>query len=488
MSETGRQKSISGKDIHVFQRKDSYLGIHGSSMKVFELDAPSYFFLKAIEAGNEVDMAKAKIEVDFGASKAAEIAEGFYPFLEELNSDLPANSGENKKQKFMVENLMFLAAEECNMACTYCFAHQGTYGRKPAFMSLETALKAIDLFVDEGYISSYCILCFFGGEPLLNFDLIEKICEYAREKIRKKNHISLGFSLTTNATLLNEHNIDYMLANDFGIMISIDGPPEIHNLYRKTRNNKETYEVIITNIHQLMKKFKSSSSKSHLVGRPTLTAREPDIFKLVKFLEEIGFENIIVDPVSSPPQSKEPFSIGEEHVEIYVNGIQKLSEAMLESILARKGCSYSPIAWTLNVINNRMAKFQSCNAGVSYCAVDTYGDIYPCQRWVGLPDHVIGNVWSGIDGKRLRDLAPPLVDYRQPCSACWARYFCGGGCPGESIQYLGSLNAVIGWRCAMYKGLIESCVWLYSVLQQKDPEALNYLIDSLKPWNPAITD
>lgn len=490
MSEVGCQNGDPRKnDIHVFQKNGLYLGIHGSSMKVFELDAPSYSFLKFLEDGDAWEAAKTKLTVEYGETQSAAVADGYGLLLNELHADLPVRPDLAENPKFTVKNLMFLVAEECNLACSYCFVNQGNYGQghKPPLMNRETAVQAIDFFVDGGYLDTYCILCFFGGEPLLNFDLVEKISEYAWEKLREKNKIRVGYSLTTNATLLTEQQIDYMLAKNFGIMISVDGPPEIHNRYRQTHGHEGTYDQVAANTRRLIEKLKATASKSYLVGRPTLTASEPDIHHLVQALEGLGFENIVSDPVSAP-QGGESYTIGPDHVPAFAASFQKLTEAMLDSILTRKSCSYSPIAWILNVMHNRIAKFESCKAGVNFCTVDTLGDIYPCHRWVGFPERRIGNIWTGMDESRLRDTAPLAVDERQPCSACWARYFCGGGCYAESLQYMGSLHAVSDWRCAMFKSSLESYAWLYSMLQQKDPETLSYLADAQRPLNPAILE
>ena len=480
--------ATSQHDLHVFMRNGTFLGIHGKSMKVFTLDEPSYRFLRLLEEGCEPAAAETRLVPEYGMTRSAEIAAGFPSFLEDLIADVQPRMADKRDGPLVAENLMLLAAEDCNLKCDYCFAGQGSYGRAARRMDSATAFRAVDFVVDNGLLASYCIVCYFGGEPMLAYDLVKEVTVYARRRIKQEAGRLVGFSLTTNGTILTPAQMDFLLVNDIAVMISIDGTPELHDLYRKTKSGQGTFTRVAANSSRLIGRLKDSESKTHLVGRPTLTAHEPDPFKLFAYMEGLGFEHVIIEPVSTDPHEDMPFAVGDEHVETFVRGYQRVCEAMRASILAQKGCAYSQVGWILSAIHHRQPKQTSCNAGMRYFTVDARGDIYPCQRRVGLSDQVIGSVWQGIDEERRQSVLPPPVDARPPCSTCWTRYFCGGGCPAESFRYYGADKTVIGWRCRMYQGVVESCAWLYSELARAGAEALNHLIETQRPWQPGVLE
>lgn len=384
---------------------------------------------------------------------------GIHEELINLGLDAPNYITDEPLQNPPLHSLSLAVAQKCNMGCTYCYADQGNFGGPTKNMSLETAFKAIDLLVKDCPEGGKVHLTFLGGEPLINRNAIRLSTEYA-ENIAKQKSIQVGYSVTTNGTLLTENDAQFFEEHGFSVTVSLDGIGEDHDRNRPMKGGKGSFDTIINNIQPLL----SLQRKMQVSARVTVTPENNDLPKVLDEFIDMGFHSVGFSPLlrSSNGQNE----MNEEQLSTMLENMIACGLNFEKNVLAGKRYPFLNMVNALKEISKGTHRPYPCGAGAGYMGVSADEDLFACHRFVNEDDGKMGDINNGIDATLQNNwLATRHVNTQEPCSQCWARYLCGGGCHHEVIER--------GRPACDY---IRS--WLYYTIQA------NERLSRLKPnWN-----
>ena len=347
-----------------------------------------------------------------------------------------------------VKALCIHICHDCNLRCKYCFADEGAYHAAREMMSLETAKKAIDFLIQNSGKRKVLEVDFFGGEPLMNLDVIKATVAYAKEEAAKRGKRFL-FTTTTNGLLLDDDAIEFLNAEMENVVLSLDGRKEVHDAVRKTINGKGSFDAVIDKI----KKFVRVRGDKHYYVRGTFTAKNLDFSKDVLFLADQGFASLSVEPVVTDIPD---LQIREEHLPIIEREYEKLCDEYIRREAEGKGFSFFHFHIDLEGGPCLQKRVSACGAGNEYFSVVPNGDIYPCHQFAGEAKWKMGSVYEGKLDEKLRDLfATSCLFTRERCGDCFAKFICSGGCNANNYHYNGDINKPYELTCAMMKKRIE---------------------------------
>jgi uncharacterized protein len=356
-----------------------------------------------------------------------------------------------------VKALCLNVAHACNMRCRYCFASQGDFGMGKALMSLKTGQKALDFLVEKSGGVKNLEVDFFGGEPLLNADMIRDLVAYGRQ-IEQSSQKKFHFTLTTNTMLLDEAMMDFIVEQDMAVILSLDGRREVNDRLRILPDGQGSYDRVVDNIRKMVAK----KPISYYV-RGTYTRLNLDFTHDFRHLVELGFENLSLEPAIGTNQE---FPIQAEDIPAVLAEYERLTEAIAE--YRRWGKDLHFFHYNLDLQKGPcLAKRHSgCGAGVDYLAVTPEGDIYPCHQFVGESRFLMGNVTRGELDEEVRAVfANNHLEAKPECLSCWARNFCGGGCHANHYFANGDIHLPNPVACAMHRKRVEGALYL-EVCQQ----------------------
>jgi uncharacterized protein len=357
--------------------------------------------------------------------------------------------------KPVIKAMCLNMTHDCNLRCEYCFASQGTYNGEKAFLSFETGKKAFDYLVKNSGNRKNLEVDFFGGEPLMNFDVIKKLVDYGRS-LEKEYNKHFRFTVTTNGVLLDEEKMDYINENMDNVVLSIDGRKETNDRMRKTINKKGSYDLIVDNY----KKFISKRGSKDYFARGTYTSNNLDFSEDVKHMRELGFDKISVEPVVAKDEKK--YALKKEHVDILKKEYEKLAEYYIESYKS-KDRRFQFFHFNIELEGGPCIYKRSigCGAGTEYVAVTPSGDLYPCHQFVGNEEFIIGNVEEGITNRALADKFKNVsVNDKPACRDCWAKYFCSGGCHANAYNFNKDFTVPYDVGCELEKKRIECAIYI----------------------------
>ncbi len=379
----------------------------------------------------------------------------------------------NKIKNSPLYQILLNVTHHCNLACRYCYAGYGAYGGKAMPMKKEVAKQAVDFLLKESKESKFCRITFFGGEPLLNFNLIKFVIEYAKQEAKRFGKKVL-FGMTTNGTLLNKDIIQFIIDNEIDVTLSFDGPEEIQNQNRHFKGLKKagSYRIIFPRIKEFVKEAREKDR--FFAVRTTLTRKGcTNIRKIMDFFRKLGIDRVkfaFAENEEYPENSPHMF-IDDESLLIFRKEVRKASEDFLEAKLQDKEPRYGGILYgVLKEIEKKNKRFNICTTmGSKFVAVSVNGDIFPCHRFISFPETKIGDIWNGIDKKWLERMKKIHIFNSEVCSKCWLRYKCGGMCP--NTNYLLAKDFVLknGFEPVYCKGikiLFEEGMILYSKLKK----------------------
>lgn len=370
--------------------------------------------------------------------------------------------GEHKPAVYsgIIKSMCLNVSHLCNLRCEYCFADGGTYNGAAENMSLDVALKAIDMIVSKSANRHNLEVDFFGGEPLLNFDVVKKTVEYARS-IEKAHNKNFRFTITTNAILLNDEIIDFFNKEMYNVVVSIDGRRSVHDCVRKTASGKGSFDTAIKNALR----FKQLRKGQYYI-RGTYTALNKDFSKDVLFLNDLGFDQLSIEPVVLPENHR--LAIKKEDIEQLKAEYDKLAEAYVERRKGEKWFNF--FHFMLDIYNGpcESKRLVGCGAGNDYVAVAPNGNIYPCHQFDGEKDYVIGNVLDGSFNTEIpKFFAENNLLKKDKCRNCWAKYYCSGGCAANAIKYGGGINKPYELSCELMRKRIECAIAVNCVENSK---------------------
>ena len=368
--------------------------------------------------------------------------------------DTPQSITSPETRGAVIKAMCLHVAHDCNMRCAYCFADTGGFSGERSLLPLETGKKAIDFLLEHSGSRHNLEVDFFGGEPLMNFDVVKELVHYGREKEKGKNK-NIRFTITTNGLLLDKEKEAFINEHMDNVILSIDGRPEVNDKMRKTPSGKGTYEYIIENL----KRFRDNREGLYYV-RGTFTRNNLDFSSDVLFLADQGFEQLSIEPVVLSNDS--PLSLTEEDLP----AIFSEYEALAKEYLSRRqnGQRFNFFHFMVDLKNSPCLgkRVKGCGAGDEYIAVTPEGDIYPCHQFVG-GSFKMGNVLTGEFNEALRTrFRTSNLSTKPACQSCWAKYFCSGGCAANAYNFNGDINSPYTLACEMQKKRLECALYVYA--------------------------
>ena len=363
-----------------------------------------------------------------------------------------------KKRKTVVKALCLHIAHDCNLACKYCFAEEGEYHGDRSLMSYEVGKKALDFLIANSGNRVNLEVDFFGGEPLMNFQVVKDLVAYGRSQ-EKEHNKKFRFTLTTNGMLLNDDVMEFANKEMANVVLSVDGRKEVHDYMRPTRNGKGSYDLIID-------KFKTMAelrNQTNYYVRGTFTHHNLDFSKDVLHLADLGFKQISMEPVVAPDE--QPYAIKEEDLQKVFEEYDLLAKEMIEREKSGKGFNFFHFMIDLTGGPCLYKRLSGCGSGTEYLAVTPWGDLYPCHQFVGMDEFKLGNVDTGIEKTELVDEFKLCNVYaKDKCKDCFARFYCSGGCAANSYNFHGNLLDAYDVGCEMERKRVECAIMIKAAL------------------------
>lgn len=367
---------------------------------------------------------------------------------------------EFKNRPIIIKALCLHIAHDCNLACRYCFAGKGEYNGDRSLMSFEVGKRAIDFLIENSGQRRNLEVDFFGGEPLMNFEVVKQIVEYGRS-LEEKYNKKFRFTLTTNGVLLNDDIMNFANKEMNNVVLSIDGRKEINDYMRPTINGKGSYDLIISKF----KKFADSRNQTNYYVRGTFTHNNLDFSKDVLHLADMGFKQISVEPVVSLPN--EDYAIKKEDIDIIKNEYDKLAKNMIEREKQGKGFNFFHFMIDLSGGPCAAKRLSGCGSGTEYLAVTPLGELYPCHQFVGDKNFIMGNVFDGIKRTDIQNEFKSCNVYaKDKCKECFAKFYCSGGCAANSYKFHGSINDAYDIGCELQRKRIECAIMIKAAQEE----------------------
>ena len=361
-------------------------------------------------------------------------------------------AGDFKNRSNVVKALCLHVAHTCNLNCEYCFASQGKYNGDRALMSFETGKRALDFLVENSGSRTNLEVDFFGGEPLMNFDVVKELVAYARS-IEKEKGKNFRFTLTTNGVLVDDDVIEFANRECHNVVLSLDGRREVHDRLRKNIAGKGSYDVIVPKFKEFVKK---RGDRGYYM-RGTYTHFNTDFYNDIMHMADLGFTELSMEPVVCAPG--DPYALTEEDLPILYEQYEKLALKLIERQKEGKPLTFYHYMIDLSggpCIYKRLA---GCGSGTEYMAVTPWGDLYPCHQFVGDEKYLLGDIWKGVTNTEIQEEFRSCNAYaREDCKDCWARLYCSGGCAANAYHATGSVKGIYEYGCRLFKKRMECAI------------------------------
>ena len=367
-----------------------------------------------------------------------------------------------KKRPTVVKALCLHIAHDCNLACQYCFAEEGEYHGRRALMSFEVGKKALDFLIANSGSRRNLEVDFFGGEPLMNWQVVKDLVRYGREqeKIHNKN---FRFTLTTNGVLLNDEVMEFCNREMGNVVLSMDGRKEVHDKMRPFRNGKGSYDLIVPKFQ----KFAESRDQQRYYVRGTFTHHNLDFSEDVLHYADLGFKQVSMEPVVAPPEAD--YAIREEDVPKICEEYDRLAKEMIKREKEGRGFNFFHFMIDLSGGPCVYKRLSGCGSGTEYLAVTPWGDFYPCHQFVGNEKFLLGNVDTGIVNTEIQDEFKCCNVYaKEKCQKCFARFYCSGGCAANSYNFHGSINDAYDIGCELERKRVECAIMIKAALADEE--------------------
>ena len=365
-----------------------------------------------------------------------------------------------KNRETVVKALCLHIAHDCNLACRYCFAEEGEYHGRRAIMSYEVGKKALDFLVANSGNRTNLEVDFFGGEPLMNWEVVKQLVAYGRS-LEEEHHKKFRFTITTNGVLLNDEILEFVNKEMGNMVLSIDGRKEVHDRMRPHRGGQGSYDEIVPKL----KKAAESRGQMNYYVRGTYTHYNTDFAKDVLHLADLGFKQISVEPVVAP--ETEDYAIREEDLPQLLAQYDELAEEMIKRRKEGNGFNFFHFMIDLEGGPCVAKRLSGCGSGTEYLAVTPWGDLYPCHQFVGNEDFLMGNVDEGVLRTDIRDEFKQCNVYaKEKCKDCFAKFYCSGGCAANSYNFTGNVNGSYDIGCELQRKRIECAIMIKAALSE----------------------
>ncbi len=357
-----------------------------------------------------------------------------------------------EKTSGVVKALCLHIAHTCNLNCSYCFASQGKYHGDRAVMSFEVGKAALDFRVANSGTRRNLEVDFFGGEPLMNFEVVKELVAYARS-IEKEKNKNFRFTLTTNGLLIDDDVIDFANREMSNVVLSLDGRKEIHDRFRVDYAGNGSFDRIVPKFKQLVD---ARGGKNYYM-RGTFTHANPDFLNDIKVMLDLGFSELSMEPVVCA--AGDPSELTEQDKPIVMEQYEKLAELMLER--DKEGKPFTFYHYMIDLTGGPCIykRISGCGSGTEYMAVTPWGDLYPCHQFVGEEKFKLGNVFDGVDNTEIQEEFMSCNVYaREECRDCWARLYCSGGCAANAYHATGSVKGIYKYGCDLFRKRMECAI------------------------------
>ena len=362
-------------------------------------------------------------------------------------------AGELKqKTAGVVKALCLHVAHTCNLNCSYCFASQGKYHGERAVMSFEVGKRALDFLVENSASRKNLEVDFFGGEPLMNFQVVKDLVAYARS-IEKEKGKNFRFTLTTNGVQIDQDVIDFVNRECSNVVLSLDGRKEVHDRFRVDYAGNGSWEKIVPKFQELVK---ARGGKDYYM-RGTFTHANPDFLKDIQQMLDLGFTELSMEPVVCA--KGDPSELTQEDLPIVLEQYEKLAQLMLER--DKEGRPFTFYHYMIDLTGGPCIykRISGCGSGTEYMAVTPWGDLYPCHQFVGEEAFKLGNIWEGVTNREAQQQFADCNVYAHPeCRDCWARLYCSGGCAANAYHATGSVTGVYEYGCTLFRKRMECAI------------------------------
>ncbi|WP_444657759.1 thioether cross-link-forming SCIFF peptide maturase [Caproiciproducens sp. R2] len=359
-----------------------------------------------------------------------------------------------------VKSMCLNIAHDCNLRCEYCFAAKGDFGRGRMLMPFTVGKRAIDFLIEKSEGRHNLEVDFFGGEPLMNFEVVKQIVNYARS-IEKEHNKSFRFTITTNGILLTDDKIDFINREMSNCVLSLDGRKSVNDLLRVRADGTGSYDTIVPKFQKLV----ASRGDKDYYARGTFTKHNLDFTNDVLHMAELGFEQISVEPVVS--DVKLDYSIGEEDLPRVFEEYERLANTIIDRKRAGKGFNFFHFMLDLDQGPCAIKRLRGCGCGNEYIAVTPEGDIFPCHQFVGDESFKMGNVMDGTLNTDMKHSFALANVYSKPeCRNCWAKFYCSGGCNANSQQYEGDIHKAHKISCDLEKKRLECAIMIKAAMAE----------------------
>ena len=365
-----------------------------------------------------------------------------------------------RKRQTVVKALCLHIAHDCNLACQYCFAEEGEYHGRRALMSFEVGKKALDFLVANSGNRRNLEVDFFGGEPLMNFQVVKDLVAYGRE-LEKTADKHFRFTITTNGVLLNDEIMEFCNAQMDNVVMSLDGRKEVHDRMRPSRNGKGSYDLIVPKFRKFAAQRKALGKQYYIRG--TFTHYNLDFAQDVLHFADLGFDQLSMEPVVAPADA--PYAIRSEDIPVICEQYDVLARKMLKREKEGRGFTFFHFMIDLSGGPCVYKRLSGCGSGTEYLAVTPWGDLYPCHQFVGNEKFLLGNVDYGIVREDIVETFKCCNVYsREECTKCFARYYCSGGCAANSWNFHGRIDDVYEIGCELERKRVESAIMIKAAL------------------------
>jgi len=357
-----------------------------------------------------------------------------------------------EKTAGVVKALCIHIAHTCNLNCAYCFASQGKYQGERAIMSLEVGKRALDFLIENSGSRHNLEVDFFGGEPLMNWDVVKEMVAYARS-IEKKHNKNFRFTLTTNGLLIDDDVIEFANKEMSNVVLSLDGRKEIHDRYRVDYAGNGSWERIVPKFQKLVE---ARGGKNYYM-RGTFTHANPDFLKDIQQMLDLGFSELSMEPVVCA--ADDPSALTEEDMAVVMDQYEKLAELMLQR--DKEGKPFTFYHYMIDLTGGPCIykRISGCGSGTEYMAVTPWGDLYPCHQFVGDEKFRLGDIWEGVTNTEIQNEFAACNVYAHPeCRDCWARLYCSGGCAANAYHATGSVTGIYEQGCRLFRKRMECAI------------------------------
>lgn len=453
--------------VHLFTQGGHYIALDSASGAVHVLTELSYKVLQYLKpplsprcpTSLRYNLAK------FSADDVTAAYEELYELYKEgmlFSEDVKIANVTPDAKYIPIKSMCLHIAHDCNMRCKYCFADTGDFHRERSLMSLEVAKKAIDFLLEKSGPIKNLELDFFGGEPLLNFDVVKETVKYGREQ-EKKLGKNIRFTITTNGSLLDDESIDFINENMSNVVLSIDGRKEVNDRIRTYLDGSGTYDDILPKYQKLVEK---RTNGTYYV-RGTYTRENLDFAKDVISLAEAGFDQISVEPVVL--SDDDPLSIRREDLPRIFEEYETLTEEMIKRNKEGNAFNFFHFMVDLDAGPCVYKRMKGCGSGSEYVSVTPEGDVYPCHQFVEHTEYKLGNIFDGnLDDARRTEFAGCNICTNPECEKCWAKYFCGGGCAANNYKFAHDIKVPYEIACELERKRVECALTIKAAMAEDE--------------------